>query len=174
MKRTVKAGTAFDSRKFNLADDCAIVINGRIDGQLSDLKPNDKLTLSYDEIKGVNVVNRIGVLESPAKGVGLQSVTDYILRSNIWPDYPPGHSGASRIVHGFNPGRAFFILIKVVRFLRRPGQFAHCMAKAGRVQNHPGSCKNGTSKNQRFFKASLLAQALQRRLVRPTGFRCKV
>ena len=71
--RTVKAGTAFDSRKFNLADNCAIVINGRIDGQLGDLKPNDKLTLSYDEIKGVNVVNRIGVLESPAKGVASYS-----------------------------------------------------------------------------------------------------
>jgi len=67
--RTVKAGSAFDSRRFNLADDCAIVINGRTDGQLSDLKPNDKLTMSYDEINGVNVVNRIGLVEPASKTV---------------------------------------------------------------------------------------------------------
>jgi hypothetical protein len=62
-EKTVKARAAFDTRKFNVADDCTVVINGRTDGQLSDLRPNDRLTFSYDEIHGVNVVNRIGLVD---------------------------------------------------------------------------------------------------------------
>lgn len=58
-ERTVKARTTFSTKKFNLADNCAVVINGRPDGKLSDLKPNDRLVFEYDEIDGVNVVNRI-------------------------------------------------------------------------------------------------------------------
>ena len=75
--RTIKAGSAMDSKKFSVADHCAIVINGRADGQLSDLKPNDKLTFSYDVISGINVVNRIGVLESPSKAVAYNPATSY-------------------------------------------------------------------------------------------------
>lgn len=56
-EKTLKARTPFASKKFNVADNCAIVINGKIGGQLSDLKPNDRLVFSYDEINGVNVVN---------------------------------------------------------------------------------------------------------------------
>jgi hypothetical protein len=62
--RTIKAKSAFDTKKFNLADNCAIVINGRMDGQLADLKPNDRLMFSYDEIEGVNVANRIERVET--------------------------------------------------------------------------------------------------------------
>ena len=57
--RTVKAKAMFDTKKFTLGDNCAIVINGKMNGQLADLKPNDKLVFSYDEINGVNVANRI-------------------------------------------------------------------------------------------------------------------
>jgi hypothetical protein len=57
--KTVKAKALFDTKKFTLGDNCAIVINGKINGQLADLKPNDKLVFSYDEINGVNVANRI-------------------------------------------------------------------------------------------------------------------
>lgn len=57
--RTVKAKTLFDTKKFDLADNCAIVINGKPDGHLSDLRPDEKLLFSYDEVNGVNVVNRI-------------------------------------------------------------------------------------------------------------------
>jgi len=66
---TVKAKAPFDSKKFILADNCAIVINGRADGKLGDLKPNDKLLFSYDEINGVNVVNRIGPANVPENSV---------------------------------------------------------------------------------------------------------
>ena len=68
--KTVKAKALFDTKKFTLGDNCAIVVNGKIGGQLSDLKPNDKLTFSYDEINGVNVANRI----APA-GTAQQSET---------------------------------------------------------------------------------------------------
>jgi hypothetical protein len=63
-ERTLKARSVFDTKKFNVADNCAVVINGKPNGQLGDLKPNDKLILSYDEIDGVNVVNRIAPAES--------------------------------------------------------------------------------------------------------------
>jgi len=66
---TVKAKAAFDTKKFVLADNCAIVINGRADGKLAELKPNDRLLFSYDEINGVNVVNRIGPANMPANSV---------------------------------------------------------------------------------------------------------
>jgi len=45
--RTVKAGT----NKFILADDCTIVVDGRTDGKLDELRPNEKLSFSYDDIK---------------------------------------------------------------------------------------------------------------------------
>jgi Cu/Ag efflux protein CusF len=67
--RTVKAKAAFATKKFNLADNCTIVINGRTDGKLEDLKPNDKLSFSYDEINGVNVVNRIGPADVPVNSM---------------------------------------------------------------------------------------------------------
>ena len=68
--RTIKAKALLGAKKFNLGDNCAIVINGRINGQLADLKPNDKLVFSYDEINGINVANRI----APA-GTAQQSET---------------------------------------------------------------------------------------------------
>ena len=57
--RTVKAKSMFATKKFNLADHCAIVINNRPDGKLADLRLNDEFVFSYDEINGINVVNRI-------------------------------------------------------------------------------------------------------------------
>jgi len=75
---TVKAKATFDSKKFILANNCAIVINGRADGKLEELKPNDRLLFSYDEINGVNVVNRIGPANMPANSVaGNAPMTSY-------------------------------------------------------------------------------------------------
>ena len=42
-----------------MGENCAIVINGKIDRKRSDLKPHDKLIFSYDDSHGVNVVKRI-------------------------------------------------------------------------------------------------------------------
>jgi Cu/Ag efflux protein CusF len=57
--RTVKAKAAFSSMKFNRADEFAIVLNGKTGGQMRDLRPGEELTFSYDDVDGVNVVNRI-------------------------------------------------------------------------------------------------------------------
>ena len=64
--RTVKAKSLFAEKKFNLGDNCVIVANGRIDGRLNDLKPDDRLVFTYDEINGVNVVDRIAPAVEPA------------------------------------------------------------------------------------------------------------
>ena len=58
-QKTVKAKAMFDTKKFNVGNDCAIVINGKPDGKLTDLRPGENLTFSYDDVNGVNVVNRI-------------------------------------------------------------------------------------------------------------------
>src|SRR5438132_573559 len=63
--KTLKAKAAFNTKTFKVGDDCAILVNGKTDGQLTDLKPNEKLVFSYDEIKGVNIVNRIATLPAP-------------------------------------------------------------------------------------------------------------
>jgi hypothetical protein len=65
--RTVKAKTMFESKKFNVADNCSIVINNKPDGHLADLRPDEKLAFSYDEINGVNVVNRIAPADEQQK-----------------------------------------------------------------------------------------------------------
>ena len=58
-QKTMKAKTAFTTKKFNLADNCAIIVNGKTDGKLTDLRPGESLTFSYDSVNGVNIVNRI-------------------------------------------------------------------------------------------------------------------
>jgi hypothetical protein len=72
-ERTVKAKSLFDTKKFNLADNCAIVLNGKADGQLSDLKPNDELIFSYDEVNGIDVVNRIANAKAAPEPVAAES-----------------------------------------------------------------------------------------------------
>jgi len=57
--RTVSAKDVFGVKQFNLAKDCAIVINGQTDAPLMDLRPGERLMFNYDEINGVNVANRI-------------------------------------------------------------------------------------------------------------------
>ena len=59
-EQTVKAKAIFGSKKFHLADNCVVVINGKPDGKLSDLRLGDKMAFSYDDVNGVNIVNRIG------------------------------------------------------------------------------------------------------------------
>ena len=67
--RTVKAKHAFGTKKFNLADNCAIIVNGKSDGKLRDLKPGDDLAFSYDVVNGVNVVTRIATVDTPVEAV---------------------------------------------------------------------------------------------------------
>ncbi len=67
--RTLKASSAFDSKKFHVTDNCTIMMNGKTDGRLAGLALNDKFVFSYEEIDGVNVVNRIAPVEGQTKSV---------------------------------------------------------------------------------------------------------
>ena len=40
-QKTLKARSLLDTKKFNVGDDCAIVANGKPDGKLSDLRPDE-------------------------------------------------------------------------------------------------------------------------------------
>jgi hypothetical protein len=57
--RTLKAKSLFDTKQFNLADDCTIMINGKRNTQLSDLKLGEEFRFSYDDVIGIYVVNSI-------------------------------------------------------------------------------------------------------------------
>lgn len=83
-EKTVKARAVFGTMKFNVADDCTVVVNGRTDGKLSDLKPNEQLLFNYDPINGINVVNRIG--PAPDKTHPQSNMT---ASSPGYPGYPP-------------------------------------------------------------------------------------
>jgi Cu/Ag efflux protein CusF len=57
--KSVKARHLMGEMKFNLADDCQIVVNGKSNGQLSDLRLGQKVTLTYDEVDGVKVLTHL-------------------------------------------------------------------------------------------------------------------
>ena len=59
--RTITTATVlnFHQKKFHLADDCTIAVNGKTNASLSDIKIFDKLVFTYNNIKGVNIVNYI-------------------------------------------------------------------------------------------------------------------
>jgi hypothetical protein len=64
--KTLKAKSLFDTRDFNVGDHCVIDVDGKGGGHLSDLKPEEKLVFTFDDINGVNVVNRIALAEDAA------------------------------------------------------------------------------------------------------------
>ena len=64
-----------------LADNCAIVLNGKTDGKLSQLRPDERLLFNYDTINGVNVVNRIAPAPVEEQHDSLTTTT---------PGYPTG------------------------------------------------------------------------------------
>jgi hypothetical protein len=58
-ERTVKAKGTFGTKKFSLADGCSIVVGGKLNSPLRDLKPGDQLTFNYDEVNGINIASRV-------------------------------------------------------------------------------------------------------------------
>jgi hypothetical protein len=63
-ERTLSVGKRFlGDKKFHLADRCAIIVDGRQDAKLNELRLGRKYELNYDNVDGVNVVNRIAQVE---------------------------------------------------------------------------------------------------------------
>jgi len=77
-QRTLKAKDTFATKKFNLGDDCTIVVNGKPDGKLTDLRPGESITFSYDSVHGVNIANRIAPAEAAptTQTTAMQSVPE--------------------------------------------------------------------------------------------------
>jgi Cu/Ag efflux protein CusF len=61
---TIKAKHLLGDRKFNLADDCKIVIGSAQNGRLSDLRIGQKVAIGYEELDGVLVAHRITLEET--------------------------------------------------------------------------------------------------------------
>jgi len=57
--RTLKAQHLLSEKKFNLAKDCPIIIDGKSVGKLSDLRIGDKLSIHYEDLDGVLVATSI-------------------------------------------------------------------------------------------------------------------
>jgi len=67
--KTLKAKNLFDTRNFNMGDHCVIDLDGKGGGHLSDLRPEEKLVFTFDDINGVNVVNRIALAKDAAETI---------------------------------------------------------------------------------------------------------
>jgi Cu/Ag efflux protein CusF len=80
--RTLKAKTLLGAKKFNLADDCRILVGDKPDAKLSDLKLGDKLVISYDDQNGVNIVNRI-VAPAPSSDTAGRTSADRASDSSV-------------------------------------------------------------------------------------------
>jgi cold shock CspA family protein len=57
--RSIKAKDLLSEEKFVLADDCPIVINGKLNGRWNDLRIGDRVSFNYDNEDGVLVANRV-------------------------------------------------------------------------------------------------------------------
>ncbi len=62
--RAVSVEGVFGAKQFSVANDCSIVMNNTTEAPMTELRPGQRLTVSYDEVNGVNVADRI----APAEG----------------------------------------------------------------------------------------------------------
>ena len=58
--RTIKAKNMFTEKKFSLANGCRIVVQGSPDAKLSDLRIGEAIAVSFENVDGVLVADRIG------------------------------------------------------------------------------------------------------------------
>ena len=63
--RTLKAEHLLTDRKFHLADDCPIIVNGVADGEFRDLRIGYTVTINYENVDGILVANRIACETKP-------------------------------------------------------------------------------------------------------------
>jgi hypothetical protein len=57
--RTLRVKYLLTVKRFNLADDCEIIVNGRKGAKLADLKLGQSVDLNYENVDGVMVAQRI-------------------------------------------------------------------------------------------------------------------
>jgi len=62
--RMLKASHYLGSERFSMANDCNIMLDGRHDARISDLRLGTQYEFNYDKVDGVNVVNRIAPSEA--------------------------------------------------------------------------------------------------------------
>jgi hypothetical protein len=62
--RMLKASHYLGSERFSMADDCSIMLDGSRDARISDLRLGRQYEFNYDNVDGVNVVNRIAPSEA--------------------------------------------------------------------------------------------------------------
>lgn len=74
--RTLNMGKKFlGDKRFHLADRCAIVIDGKSDAKLTELRLGQKYELNYENVDGVNVANRVALVETlDERGVPRQTL----------------------------------------------------------------------------------------------------
>jgi hypothetical protein len=70
--RTISVHGTFGVKPFNLVNDCSIVMDGKTDAKLMNLRPGQRLTINYDEVNGVNLANRIGPVEDTRASMAAQ------------------------------------------------------------------------------------------------------
>ena len=58
--KMVRAKNLFTEKKFSLANGCKIIVDGKIDSGLDDLRIGETVEFSYEDVDGVLVANRIG------------------------------------------------------------------------------------------------------------------
>ena len=57
--RTAKAKDLLARKKFKLASNCEVVLNGKTDAKLRDVKLGERLEFDYTDANGINIVSRI-------------------------------------------------------------------------------------------------------------------
>jgi len=81
--RSVKVKDAKAEKMFNLADNCPIVINGKLDDSLSNLQIGERAAISYNNVDGVLVANRISPVNAGAHSAQTQAAN----ANPQWHDY---------------------------------------------------------------------------------------
>jgi Cu/Ag efflux protein CusF len=86
-ERTLKAQAVFGGKKFNMAADCTVVLNGKAGANLRDLKLGDRLVLNYEDVNGINIVNRIATTVGTPEAMTASSASQHGSSTPAAPGY---------------------------------------------------------------------------------------
>jgi hypothetical protein len=63
--RTLQAQAASQTMTFRIGDNCTVDVHGKSNARLADLAPNENLQFTYENVNGVNIVERIAPAPNP-------------------------------------------------------------------------------------------------------------